>query len=122
MPQFRLALMASPTLLGSLFALFPLMQSARAEVNLPLLEPIPENRACLPDPHSKFSLTCTRLGQATPTPEITTAENGTQMPPMMLEFSEEESNTAVALFGCDCPLCLNALRQMRGLPPINQLS
>ncbi|MDG2991107.1 hypothetical protein L3556_09235 [Candidatus Synechococcus calcipolaris G9] len=122
MPQFRLALMASPTLLGSLFALFPLVQSARAEVNLPITGPIMEDRACLPDPHNKFRLTCTRLGQETPNPEITAVGDTPNMPPTMLEFSEEESNMAVALFGCDCPLCLNALRQMRGLPPLNQLS
>ncbi|MFQ3614907.1 MAG: hypothetical protein SNJ68_14530 [Cyanobacteriota bacterium] len=33
-----------------------------------------------------------------------------------LEFTLEESNTAIALFGCDCPAHLNQLRQMRGLP------
>ena len=33
-----------------------------------------------------------------------------------LEFTDEESETSIALFGCDCPACLNALRQMRGLP------
>ncbi|MDM9580338.1 hypothetical protein [Nostoc sp. GT001] len=33
-----------------------------------------------------------------------------------LEFTHEESETSIALFGCDCPPCLNALRQMRGLP------
>ncbi len=33
-----------------------------------------------------------------------------------LEFTIEESNTAIALFGCDCPAHLNQLRQMRGLP------
>lgn len=33
-----------------------------------------------------------------------------------LEFTLEESNTAIALFGCDCPAHLNQLRRMRGLP------
>ncbi len=35
-----------------------------------------------------------------------------------LEFTDEESDASVALFGCDCPACLNALRQIRGLPPM----
>ncbi|MEA5597223.1 hypothetical protein [Rivularia sp. UHCC 0363] len=35
-----------------------------------------------------------------------------------LEFTDEESDAAIALFGCDCPSCLNAMRQMRGLPPM----
>lgn len=34
-----------------------------------------------------------------------------------LEFTEEESDASVELFGCDCPACINALRQLRGLPP-----
>lgn len=35
-----------------------------------------------------------------------------------LEFTDEESDASVSLFGCDCPACLNALRQIRGLPPM----
>lgn len=31
----------------------------------------------------------------------------------MMDFSAAESDAAVALFGCDCPPCINALRQMR---------
>ena len=30
-----------------------------------------------------------------------------------MDFSAAESDAAVALFGCDCPPCINALRQMR---------
>ncbi|WP_251960918.1 hypothetical protein [Nostoc commune] len=33
-----------------------------------------------------------------------------------LQFTDEESETSITLFSCDCPACLNALRQMRGLP------
>lgn len=33
-----------------------------------------------------------------------------------LQFTDEESETSITLFGCDCPGCLNSLRQMRGLP------
>jgi hypothetical protein len=35
-----------------------------------------------------------------------------------MQFTDEESDASVALFGCDCPPCLNALRQIRGLPPM----
>ncbi|NJO85742.1 MAG: hypothetical protein HC818_03095 [Synechococcaceae cyanobacterium RM1_1_27] len=34
----------------------------------------------------------------------------------MLDFSLEESETAMAMFGCDCPHHLNQLRKLRGLP------
>lgn len=30
-----------------------------------------------------------------------------------INFSEAESDAAVVLFGCDCPACLNVLRQLR---------
>lgn len=30
-----------------------------------------------------------------------------------VDFSTAESDAAVALFGCDCPPCINALRQLR---------
>jgi hypothetical protein len=36
----------------------------------------------------------------------------------MMDFTEEESDAAVALFGCDCPVCMNSLRQLGGLPPL----
>jgi len=36
----------------------------------------------------------------------------------MLAFSEAESDAAVALFGCDCPACMNSLRQLRNLDPV----
>ncbi len=31
----------------------------------------------------------------------------------LMDFSAAESDAAVALFGCDCPPCMNALRQVR---------
>ena len=31
----------------------------------------------------------------------------------MMDFTAAESDAAVALFGCDCPPCINALRQLR---------
>jgi len=119
MSSLRLALMVSPTLLGSLLSLVAMVNSARAEVATPIPVPPPEANVCRPNPHQKFQLVCTRLGEQATT--VQANADGNRMPPAVLEFSEEESNAAIALFGCDCPLCLNALRQMRGLPPLNQL-
>jgi hypothetical protein len=34
----------------------------------------------------------------------------------ILDFSEAESDAAAVLFGCDCPNCMNALRQLRNQP------
>ena len=35
-----------------------------------------------------------------------------------VEFSVEESDEAIARFGCDDLFCINALREQRGLPPL----
>ena len=37
-----------------------------------------------------------------------------------LDFSDAESGAAAALFNCDCPACINALRQLRSQPLTNQ--
>ncbi|MCG6138509.1 MAG: hypothetical protein MET45_28465 [Nostoc sp. LLA-1] len=34
----------------------------------------------------------------------------------LFDFSAAESDAAVTLFGCDCPACLNVLRQLRSSP------
>ncbi|AHJ29610.1 hypothetical protein NSP_32850 [Nodularia spumigena CCY9414] len=36
----------------------------------------------------------------------------------LLAFNIEESDMAVDLFNCDCPQCINSLRQMRGIAPL----
>ncbi|MEA5581670.1 hypothetical protein VB620_09995 [Nodularia harveyana UHCC-0300] len=36
----------------------------------------------------------------------------------LLAFNVEESDMAVELFNCDCPQCINSLRQMRGVAPL----
>ncbi|APB33907.1 hypothetical protein GlitD10_1583 [Gloeomargarita lithophora Alchichica-D10] len=60
---------------------------------------------------------------ATPTPATPQAPNlaapTTDTAPAMLDFSEAESDFCVALYGCDCHGCLNALRELRGLPPLH---
>lgn len=119
MSALRLALLVSPTLLGSVLNLMALITPAHAQLSTPIPVPPPETGECATNPHQKFQLVCTRLG-AQETKLQASRDNGS-LPPPVLEFTEEESNTAIALFGCDCPLCLNALRQMRGQPPLNQL-
>lgn len=37
-----------------------------------------------------------------------------------LDSSDAESDAAAALFNCDCPACINALRQLRSQPLTNK--
>lgn len=83
----------------------------------------PNSSKCVKSPHTQ-KLTCIRLpakGAASNSKVAKVAigaQGSTDEQTPMLDFTEEESDAAVALFGCDCPRCLNSLRQLRGLPPL----
>ncbi|MEK0187891.1 hypothetical protein, partial [Microcoleus anatoxicus] len=114
MNKLLLTLLVSPTLFGSVMSLNVMVNPVRAET-----PDGPTNAAnCVKSPHTQ-RLTCVRLpGKAAAVnskPKISWQRQGDE-PIAMLDFTEEESDAAVALYGCDCPLCLNSLRQLRGLP------
>jgi hypothetical protein len=47
-------------------------------------------------------------------PALLVASNANVVPDeFSLDFSEAESDAAVALFGCDCPACMNVFKQLR---------
>ena len=118
MNRLLLTLLVSPTLLGSVMSL-------SAIANPALIGETPSQSAnspkCVPSPHTQ-RLTCARLpgksAAATSKPRISWQRPGEERV-AMLDFSEEESDAASALFGCDCQLCINSLRQLRGLPPLD---
>lgn len=118
MNRLLLTLLVSPTLLGSVMSL-------SAIANPALIGEKPSQSAdspkCAPSPHTQ-RLTCVRLpgksAAAASKPRISWQRPGEERV-AMLDFSEEESDAASALFGCDCQLCINSLRQLRGLPPLD---
>ena len=118
MNRLLLTLLVSPTLLGSVMSL-------SAIANPALIGETPSQSAdspkCVRSPYTQ-RLTCVRLpaktAAANSQPKISWQRPDDQ-PVEMLDFSEEESDAASALFGCDCQLCINRLRQLRGLPPLD---
>ncbi|MGB3640646.1 MAG: hypothetical protein WBA39_24185 [Rivularia sp. (in: cyanobacteria)] len=64
------------------------------------------------------SVGCTRRLRGNSAPNVNTNKGLRPDELLEMEFTDEESDASVALFGCDCPPCLNALRQIRGLPPM----
>ena len=118
MNRLLLTLLVSPTLLGSVMSL-------SAIANPALIGEKPSQSAdspqCVRSPHTQ-RLTCVRLAgksaAAASKPRITWQRPGEERV-AMLDFSEEESDAAAALFGCDCQACINSLRQLRGLPPLD---
>ena len=118
MNRLLLTLLVSPTLLGSVMSL-------SAIANPALIGEKPSQSAdspqCVRSPHTQ-RLSCVRLpGKSAAV--ASKARISWQRPGeervAMLDFSEEESDAASALFGCDCQLCINSLRQLRGLPPLD---
>jgi hypothetical protein len=121
-----LAALTSPTLIGSLMAIATTLNSIPSQA----AESPPLVNSCLIPLHGRQygKLTCQKI-----TPEAMAARNAweaeqlkaaanpvktPEVMPLKLEFTDEESDAAVVVFGCDCPSCLNMLRQMRGLPPV----
>ncbi|MEG4988262.1 hypothetical protein QUB08_21160 [Microcoleus sp. BR0-C5] len=121
MNRLLLTLLVSPTLFGSVMSL-------SAIANTPLISETPAQSAdspqCVPSPHTQ-RLTCVRLSgksaAAASKPRISWQRPADEQV-AMLDFSEEESDAAAALFGCDCQMCINSLRQLRGLPPLDLAS
>ncbi|NMF82330.1 hypothetical protein [Nodosilinea sp. P-1105] len=62
----------------------------------------------------------TLMASATGIPLPTGTQNQPDDYEFDVNFSAAESDAAVALFGCDCPACLNALQQLRNQPPAPQ--
>jgi hypothetical protein len=111
MKRILLALLSSPILAGSTFFYLSLLSPVQAgEPNL-----TPESQVCVWSNHSDTNLICTRVKEIVrvkAAPMIDLATNP-QESPEVFEFSDEESDAAIAFFGCDCPLCINSMRQLR---------
>ncbi len=121
--KLALVLLSSPTVLGSMLSMLLTVNPAHAT------EPVAsvtDSCRSLPDPHIS-RLTCARFSQTTQiasagddyTGVQTLSDAPSSSEPPMLNFTEEESEAAVQLFGCDCVVCIDAIRQMRGLAPIS---
>ncbi|MEG4311331.1 MULTISPECIES: hypothetical protein [unclassified Microcoleus] len=121
MNRLLLTLLVSPTLFGSVMSL-------SAIANPALIGEIPAQSADSPQcvrSRGTHRLSCVRLPGKSPAmaskPRISWQRPGEEQV-AMLDFSEAESDEAVALFGCDCQMCINSLRQLRGLPPLDLAS
>ncbi|GAA6620383.1 hypothetical protein NUACC26_061990 [Scytonema sp. NUACC26] len=77
-----------------------------------------DSRTCIDHPHGHYTLVCIKDSErkpgASPVRSTTITTGKSDQNVAMLNFTEEESNAAIQLFGCDCPYCLNSLRQLRG--------
>jgi hypothetical protein len=115
MNRLLLTLLVSPTLFGSVMSLSAIANPAQIGETPSQSVDSPK---CVRSPHTQ-RLSCVRLPAKTAAtssqPKISWQRPADEQV-AMLDFSEEESDAAVAMFGCDCPVCINSLRQLRGVP------
>jgi hypothetical protein len=118
MRRLILSLAAKSSLMSSalcLLLVLPATASGVQRVSDPMLD-IEEAQVCVMSTHSRFNLVCERAKQIATQVEIAQPIDRAADPqtsPTEFVFSDQESDAALALFGCDCPTCLNALRSLR---------
>src|SRR5512139_2496916 len=112
--KLLLALVAVSTLTGSTLTALLLFTTG---VSYATVANMPEQAFCSAtlEPEKSASETKSttqdQLTMAVAPTETSINESPNESP--MMDFTAAESDAAVALFGCDCPPCINALRQLR---------
>ncbi|MUG92239.1 hypothetical protein F7734_07110 [Scytonema sp. UIC 10036] len=112
-----LNLLSSSTIFTSLMSTLAVINPAHAATTTQRLLHTNDGRTCISHPHGSTSFVCIKASQsqqasATNSSTVTVGISDSNV--AMLDFTEEESNSAIQLFGCDCPYCINSLRQLRG--------
>lgn len=106
--------LASPVLLGSALSLLSVLPASAA---IEIFVPEPETSSCEAFSQEKRTPACQRTNPAGTTDRsVRQNDQGNSVPSGEIEdlaVTEEESDAAVARFGCDCPPCITALRQLR---------
>ncbi|MGA9378925.1 MAG: hypothetical protein WBV73_09165 [Phormidium sp.] len=115
MSRIFLVLLTRPTLLGSILSLFVTINPAQAAEIATQTTQSSNDSVCVRSVHTNQLVCVKRVPQPSVTEAQTNAQPGDDNTPM-LDFTDEESDSAIALFGCDCPACVRSLRQLRGQP------
>ena len=116
-----LNLLSSSSIFVSLMSTLAVIHPAHAAKTDPLIHK--NGQTCLLSPHAVNKMVCIKDSErkkasgstpssSTPSSTVTTGQSAQNI--ATLAFTEEESDRAIQLFGCDCPACINSLRQLRG--------
>jgi hypothetical protein len=114
-----LGLLSTSTIFTSLMSTLGVMNPAHASVTITQrLLHTQDGRTCITNPHGGKDFVCIRDSERTrpytSTRSATIVTSVSDKNIAMLDFTDEESDAAIKLLGCDCPLCINSLRQLRG--------
>jgi hypothetical protein len=121
MNQFLRLLLLSPATFASVVSLI-MVQPVQA--NKPAWVPVSKETTCLrAATHTETQFTCKRVNsEAVKVFDITQSAAAARdaieiddVTATSFDMTVEESDAAIALFGCDCPTCTRSLRQLRSM-------
>jgi hypothetical protein len=110
-----LSLLSSPAVFMSMLSMVMLAKPAQASQ---VVSSSGTHLSCVFAPHSATPRQVCIMVSNNPPSSATTQVTGTHLRPNQiteLNFTDQESDEAIRLFGCDCPRCINAVRQLHGL-------
>jgi hypothetical protein len=115
--KFVLALLSTPAVFMSMLSMVMLAKPVHAsQIATPAT-----HLSCVRSPHTATARqVCIQVSNAVPSSAKPAVQVAQVQPNQVteLEFTEEESDEAIKLFGCDCSVCVNAVRQLHGLAPM----
>ncbi|MEH2354928.1 hypothetical protein [Nostoc sp.] len=115
--KILLNLLSTSSIFVSMMSTLAVFNPAHASMTQRLMH-TQDGRTCITNPHGGKDFVCIRDSERkqpyTSTRTSTIATSVSDRNVAMLNFTEEESDAAIKVFGCDCPLCVNSLRQLRG--------
>jgi hypothetical protein len=114
MRRFLLLFLTAPTVLGTVLPIGSMTAPAVAAGTVKTQD----GKFCI-EAHAR--LVCVRPSQVGKTPKaelIAKAEAEAKNPDAFVNFSDEESDGAIAIFGCDCPACIRSLRHLRAMAQV----
>ncbi len=114
-----LNLFASSSIFTSLISTLGVINPAHASDNIiQRLIHTNDNQTCITNPHGMKDFVCIKDSErdpkAAPPKSMVVSAQPSDSTVRVLNFTEEESDAAIRIFQCDCPFCINSLRQLRG--------
>jgi len=117
MKRFLLLFLSAPTVLSIILPIVTNAQPALADGQKPGMQ----DRFCV-NAHAR--LVCVKSSQSassniSKSTLIAKAQAEARNPDAFINFSDEESDGAIAVFGCDCPACIRSLRSLRTMAQVS---
>lgn len=115
MKRFLLLFLSAPTVLSAILPIVTHTAPAIAAES-------PKTQASKFCVNAHARLVCVKSSQlasnSTQSTLIAKAQAEAKDPDAFVNFNDEESDGAIAIFGCDCPACIRSLRHLRAMAQV----